>query len=43
MYVTQHKPVATSNIILWADYYVMATGQTADHVDTRFKTACRAV
>ena len=43
MHVTQHKPVATSNIILWADHYVMAMWQTADHVDARLKTVCRAV
>ena len=42
-HVTQHKPVATSNIILWADHYVMAMLQTADHVDARLKTVCRAM
>ena len=42
-HVTQHKPVATSNIILWADHYVMPMLQTADHVDARLKTVCRAV
>ena len=42
-HVTQHQPVATSNIILWADHYVMTMLQTADHVDARFKTVCRAV
>ena len=41
--VTQHKPVATSNIKLWADHYVMAMRKTADHVDARLKTVCRAV
>ena len=43
MHVAQHKPVATRNIILWIDYYVMAMRQTADHVYARFKTVCRAV
>ena len=42
-HVTQHKPVATSNIILWTDHYVMAMWQTTDHVDARLKTVCRAV
>ena len=41
MHVTQHKPVATK--ILWTDHYVMAMWQTADHVDARFKTVCRAL
>ena len=43
MHVTQHKPVATTNIILWADHYVMAMWKTADHVDARLKTVCSAV
>ena len=43
MHVTQHKPGATSNVILWADHYVMAMRQTADHVDARFKIVCRAM
>ena len=40
MHVTQHKPVATSNIVLWADHYVMVMRQTADHVDPSFKAVC---
>ena len=40
---TQHQPVATSNIILWADHYVIAMWKTADHMDARSKTVCRAV
>ena len=43
VHVTQHKPVATSNIKLRADHYVMAMWKTADHVDARLKTVCRAV
>ena len=42
-HVTQHKPVANSNIILWADHYIVAMLQAADHVDERLKTVCRAV
>ena len=41
--VTQHKPVATSNIKFWADRYVMAMRKTANHVDARSKTVCRAM
>ena len=41
--VTEHQPVATSNIKLGADHYVMAMRKTADHVDARLKTVCRAV
>ena len=37
-YVTQHKSVATSNIILWADHYVIV--MTADHLNARFKVVC---
>ena len=40
MHVIQHKPVATSNIILWSDHYVMVMRQTADHVDPGFKAVC---
>ena len=40
MHVTQHKLVATSNIILWADHNVMVMRQTADHVDPSFKAVC---
>ena len=43
VHMTQHKPVSTTNIKLWADHYVMAMRKTADHVDARFKTVCRAV
>ena len=43
VHVTQQKPVATSNIKLWADHYVMAMRKTADHVDASLKTVCRAV
>ena len=32
MHVTQHKPVVTSIIILWANHYVIMMRQTADHV-----------
>ena len=40
VHVTQHKSVATSNIILWADPYVIVMRQTVDHVDARLKTVC---
>ena len=43
MHVTQYKPVATSNIILWADHYIMVMRQTADHVDASFKAVCRTM
>ena len=43
VHMAQHKPVATTNIKLWADHYVMAMRKTADHVDARLKTVCRAV
>ena len=43
VHVTQHKSVATSNIILWANHYVIVMRQTADHVDARCKTVCRSV
>ena len=42
MHVTQHKAVATSNIILWADHYVIMMRQTTDHVGARFKTVAAA-
>ena len=38
--MTQHKSVATSNIVLWTDPYVMVMRQTADHVNARLKTVC---
>ena len=41
--VTQHQPVATSNIKLWADHYVIAMWKTANHMDARSKKVCRAV
>ena len=41
IHVTQHKPVVTSIIILWANHYVIMMPQTADHVNTCFKTICR--
>ena len=41
MHKTQHKPIVTSNIILWADHYVMVIWQTADHVNACFKVVCR--
>ena len=40
MHVIQHKPVATSNIILWSDHYVMVMRQTAYLVDPSFKAVC---
>ena len=42
MHVTQHKSVATSNIILWANHYVIVMRQTTDHVDARFETVAGA-
>ena len=35
VHMTQHKPVSTTNIKLWADHYVMAMRKTADHMDAR--------
>ena len=43
MHVTQHKPVVTIIIILWAKYDVIMMRQTADHVNTRFKAVCRTM
>ena len=43
MHVTQHKPVVTSIIILWANHYVIMMRQTADHVNTCFKAVCRTM
>ena len=40
VHVTQHKSVGTSNIILWADPYVIVMRQTVDHVDARLKKVC---
>ena len=40
MHKTQHKPIVTSNIILWADHYVMVMRQTAYHVNACFKAVC---
>ena len=43
MHVTQHKPVVTSIIILWANYDVIVMRQTADHVNTCLKAARRTM
>ena len=43
MHVTQHKSVATSIIILWADQYVIVMRHTADHVDARPKAVCKTM
>ena len=43
MHVTQHKPVVTIIIILWANHYVIMMRQTADHVNTRFKAVRRTM
>ena len=43
MHVTQHKPVVTSIIILWANHYVIMMRQTADYVNACFKAVCRTM
>ena len=43
MHVTQHKSVATSIVILWADQYVIVMRQTTDHVDARPKAVCNTM
>ena len=41
VHVTQHESVASSNIILWANYYVIV--MTTDHLNACFKAVCCTV
>ena len=41
VHVTQHESVASSNIILWTNYYVIV--MTTDHLNACFKAVCCTV